>query len=157
MGLLAARSAALPVWDFERPGAGACVPACYGVSTQSNAEAWIWMEDVREYTDGGPAGTWPHTNYALAAERLGLFNGAYLTGQPIPQQPWLNQGDWRTRLQGGERYFGDLPSYRRHPLSLDDPDEQVTWLEQLWNRRLRLAKDERRPALLLPQRSSGAT
>ncbi len=119
-------------------------PACYGVADQSDVETWIWMEDVREYTDGGAAGTWPQTHFALAAERLGLFNGAYLIGQPIPQQPWLNQGDWRTRLQGGERYFADLPSYRRHPLSRRAiPQEQVAWLEQLWYRRRQLAHELR--------------
>jgi hypothetical protein len=48
------------------------------------------MEDVKN--DIGPK--WPLEHYGVVACHLGQFNGAYLTGKPLPAYPWLN-AQWR--------------------------------------------------------------
>ena len=127
---------------------GLTAPQCYGVAEPAEDQAWIWMEDVREAGDTDAAGRWRLAQFGRAAERLGLYNGAYLAGrQPLrqpTQQPWLNRGDWRARLQGGEALFADLPAYRRHPLAQRMiPDAMVPQFVGLWERRSQLADELR--------------
>jgi hypothetical protein len=66
---------------------GISAPRCLGVTEYLDGICWLWLEDVQEAV-GQP---WSLSEFGLAAFRLGRFNGAYLTGRPIPSFPWLSQ------------------------------------------------------------------
>jgi hypothetical protein len=68
--------------DHLPPGLRA--PRCYGV-VEKDSGAWAWIEYIKECTDR----RWSLENFLRAAHRLGQFQGAYLNGTPLPQQPWL--------------------------------------------------------------------
>jgi hypothetical protein len=78
---------------------GLRAPRCYGCDEPEDGTAWLWLEHVRE--DGDRA--WPPARWALAAQHLGQFNGAYLTGgalwAPLPHAPWLGGRRLRTWLE----------------------------------------------------------
>jgi len=67
---------------------GLTAPRCLAVEKRPDETTWLWLEEV---TDDHP-GPWPRDRYALAARALGRFNGAYLTGAPLPTYPWLSRG-----------------------------------------------------------------
>jgi hypothetical protein len=71
------------ILDNLPPGIRA--PRCHGSDGAPDGLAWIWLEDVAE---DGPA-RWPLARWALAAQHLGQFNGAYGAGLPLPRAPWL--------------------------------------------------------------------
>lgn len=68
-------------------------PRCYGVTEHPNDEWRIWLEDIQETPK-----SWTMERHSIAARHLGQFNGAYLTGRPLPaEQPWMYRGrarDW---------------------------------------------------------------
>jgi hypothetical protein len=66
------------------PG-GIRAPRCYGVVEKSPGVIWLWLEEVRDASESG----WQLDQYERAAACLGRFNGAYLTGRPLPNHPWL--------------------------------------------------------------------
>jgi hypothetical protein len=59
-------------------------PRYYGLS-EHDGQGWLWMEHIIE---NAPQ-SWTKDNYTFAAHQLGRFNGAYLTGLPLPDAPWL--------------------------------------------------------------------
>ncbi len=69
------------------PG-GLAAPRCLAVEAQPDGTTRLWLEAV---ADAHP-GPWPLDRYALVARHLGRFNGAYLAGAPLPDQPWLSRG-----------------------------------------------------------------
>ena len=69
------------------PG-GLATPRCLAVEAQPDGTTRVWLEAV---VDAHP-GPWPVDRYSLAARHLGRFNGAYLAGTPLPEQPWLSRG-----------------------------------------------------------------
>ena len=75
--------------------AGFGAPHCYGRDELPDGSIWLWLEHVRD--DGAPR--WPIARWALAARHLGQFNGAYLTGRPLPHAPWLAGGRLRAWLE----------------------------------------------------------
>jgi hypothetical protein len=82
----------------DLPG-GLAAPRCYGVTDESEHEAWIWLEDIPQ-----PTVPWTMDRHALAGFHLGQFNGAYLTGRPMPPDvDWLLQGGrtpgWIARVE----------------------------------------------------------
>jgi hypothetical protein len=58
-------------------------PRFYAVQ-QTFESAWIWMEYIQ--TD---CSKWGLDEYAFAARQIGQWNGAYLTGTPLPTETWL--------------------------------------------------------------------
>jgi tRNA A-37 threonylcarbamoyl transferase component Bud32 len=93
------------------PQIGLTTPIIYDCTELPNV-CWIWMEDV-------PADqqTWDWTDYRLVARRLGRFNGAYLTGHPIPDYPWLSD-EWHCRIIPRlADVFDHLDDYLEHPLA----------------------------------------
>src|SRR3954471_3691615 len=70
------------------PG-GLAAPRCLAVEAQPDGTTRLWLEAV---TDAYP-GPWLRDRYAVVARLLGRFNGAYLAGTPLPDQPWL-RGGW---------------------------------------------------------------
>jgi hypothetical protein len=118
------------------PG-GLAAPRCLAVETQSDETTRLWLEAV---TDSHP-GPWPLDRYVQVARNLGRFNGAYLAGAPLPDQPWLSRGWLRGFVEPSGPYVADLeqlagpgsrPLPRRHY-----PPPVVCELERLWTERER--------------------
>jgi hypothetical protein len=88
----------------DLPG-GLVAPRCFGDEDSEAPGAdgflWLWLEDVRESISG----RWPFSRYGLAARHLGVFNGAYLTGCPLPSFPWLTERWLRSWLSQFPRFI----------------------------------------------------
>ncbi|HEX4744040.1 MAG TPA: hypothetical protein VFW12_05145 [Candidatus Limnocylindria bacterium] len=91
---------------LERLPPGIRAPRVYAID-ESAAEISLWLEEIVESVP-----VWPLSRYAVAARDLGRFNGAYLAGRPVPEQPPLG-ADW---LAGWVAMTG-----QRAPEFLDDP------------------------------------
>jgi hypothetical protein len=95
---------------------------------------WLWLEDIRDGYDR----RWPLAYFGVAARHLGLFNGAYLAGAPLPRFPWLLEqwAEWHSEPWAIAVY---LPEVER----------QVRRVEARWPLPPRLT--ERGPQLLRDQ------
>ena len=105
-------------------------PRCYGVADRADGSCWIWLEDL------GPTGQeWQTEQYWHAAHRLGEFNGHYLTGNPLPSDPWLNRDflpQWLNRAPG----MTQLDQALTHPLVRRlCPDDVLVGYHRLWKAR----------------------
>ena len=69
------------------PGGNVTAPTCYAVEERPDGSLRLWLEDVKDDI-GSP---WPVEQYAVVAHHLGQFNGAYLTGQAFPSEPWVTR------------------------------------------------------------------
>jgi hypothetical protein len=85
------------------PG-GLTAPRCLAVETQPDGTTRLWLEAV---IDAHP-GPWPLNHYALVARHLGRFNGAYLAGTSLPEQPWLSRGWLRSVVEASGPALADL-------------------------------------------------
>jgi hypothetical protein len=61
-------------------------PRFYRVDERPEGD-WVWMEHA---ADDRP-GLWQLKDFAFAARQLGVWNGTYLAGKPMPNQPWLSR------------------------------------------------------------------
>ena len=87
-------------------------PKCLGISEPSDDECWIWLEDIAN--DVGPI--WPLSQFGPVARHLGQFNGAYLSGEPMPSEPWLSVGWLRELISNSESGIDLLRDSLTHPL-----------------------------------------
>src|SRR5215207_1065172 len=85
------------------PG-GLAAPRCLAVETQPDGTSWLWLEGI---TDAYP-GPWPLERYVWVARVLGRFNGAYLAGVPLPDQPWLSRGFLRGWVEASGQAVAEL-------------------------------------------------
>jgi tRNA A-37 threonylcarbamoyl transferase component Bud32 len=93
------------------PETGLRTPVIYECTAFPDA-CWIWMEDIQSEKQ-----PWGLTDYRLIARRLGRFNGAYLTGHPIPDHAWLSD-QWHCRIVPPlADVFDNLDDYLQHPLA----------------------------------------
>jgi Phosphotransferase enzyme family len=75
--------------------------------------AWIAMEDLA----AGDHRPWPHGRFREVARQLGIFNGEYLAGRPVPTDAWLSQ-DWlRGWTEEARPLMNVLPTVSRHPVA----------------------------------------
>jgi hypothetical protein len=133
------------------PG-GLSTPRCLAVEAQPDGTSRLWLEAV---TDAHP-GPWPLDRYALVARDLGRFNGAYLAGAPLPEQPWLSRGWLRDFVEPSgpnvadlERLAGPGASPLMRQLYLSPVVSEIT---RLWTERERfLAALDRLPRTLCHQ------
>lgn len=86
-------------------------PRCYGVVGYPDDEVWMWLEDIREEGDG----KWSLEQFGVAAYQLGQFNGAYLAGRPLPDEPWLTRGRVRVYLEMCAPLIPELPTLVQNP------------------------------------------
>ncbi len=107
--------------------AGLAAPRCYGVDEGADGVR-LWLEDIAE-----PSGTrWSLARYGEAARHLGRFNGAYLTGRSLPEEPWL----CRDLLRWREPAI--TPFWDRSANTKDDSLAQRGWPGELAARGRRL-------------------
>lgn len=110
---------------------GVVAPRCFAVVDEEDV-CWCWIEDVGD--ESMPR--WSLEKYWRAARCLGRFNGAYLTGRPLPQKEWFGHGRERTWLQKSEQVFQDLERWTDHPFAqswLSQESQQR--MKQFWQRR----------------------
>jgi len=69
---------------LEQLPSGVRAPRCYGVMENEDG-AWVWTEYIQEATGK----QWSLDYFQRTARQLGRFQGAYLCGTPLPDQPWL--------------------------------------------------------------------
>jgi len=86
-------------------------PRFYGVK-EMDGEAWIWMEYIEDIAPP----RWTDENYIFAAHQLGRMDGAYLTGTPLPDYPWLNITQCRSWFTGFGNAIKDLPNIWENPI-----------------------------------------
>ena len=97
---------------LENLPAGLAAPRCLDVVEQPEGDFWLWLEEVND--DIGA--NWPLEHYGVVARHLGQFNGAYLTGKPIPTYPWLSEGWVRGRTDQADSHMAQLRDNLDHPL-----------------------------------------
>jgi hypothetical protein len=91
---------------------GIAAPQVYEIMEQADESIWLWLEAITETVDK----EWTLETYGFAAQQLGRFNGAYLTGQPLPSGAWVSH-DWlRTYVDEYAPVVERLPELQKHPL-----------------------------------------
>ena len=70
-------------------------PSAYRV-VDRDGEAYIWMEHIT-----APSSRWRPEDFRRAARAAGLSAGAFLTGRPVPDEPWLVRGFLGSLLADG--------------------------------------------------------
>jgi hypothetical protein len=113
--------------------AGLEAPRCFG-HTEPDGQHHLWLEDL-----GSDTMRWRLEDYGRAARALGRFNGAYLTGRPLPVAGWLSRQWLRSWLAEGAAAVRELPRFQRHPLvHRVYPPEVLDRLLRLWAHRQEL-------------------
>jgi len=64
-------------------------PRCIDVLENPDGSIWLCLEEVKDEA----ARPWSLESYARAARQLGQFNGAFLAGGALPDEPWITH-DW---------------------------------------------------------------
>ncbi len=124
-------------WLQHLPGP-LVAPRCLAtgeIAATDNELAWIAMEDLRAL-DHRP---WPAGQFREVARHLGIFNADYLSGRPLPTDPWLSR-DWlRGWTELAEPQIALLPTVSSHPVAgrIFTPDI-VDDLIELWDQREKL-------------------
>lgn len=111
---------------------GLRAPRCFGCDELEDGTFWLWLEHIQE--DGERA--WPPERWALAARRLGQFNGAYLDGRPLPSAPWLGARRLRTWLNHHRPLVARIAAAPRNPeVHQWWPSSVVDAILRLWDER----------------------
>jgi hypothetical protein len=110
------------------PGA-LVAPRCYAIQERADDRVWLWMEDVQESTS-----TWTMAHYNLAARHLGQFNGAYLSGYPLPKaETWLTWGRVRPWIPILPSWLALADQYAQTPVIQGIfPGETLARMQRLW-------------------------
>jgi hypothetical protein len=112
---------------------GLAAPRCFG-HTEHGSQHQLWLEDL-----GTDAIRWRLDDYGKAAQSLGRFNGAYLTGRSLPMAGSLSRQWLRSWLAEGAAAVHELPRIRQHPLvQRVYPPEVLDRLLRLWAHRQEL-------------------
>ena len=93
---------------------------------------WIWMEDIED-----DKGEWTLADFGDIAERLGRFNGAWLTAKPLPDFDSLTT-NWHSAIVPAlAPAFHDLDRLLESPLArLTLPIEDKDEITEIWHDRL---------------------
>lgn len=117
----------------DLPG-GLVAARCYAVEDRPDGQTWLWMEAIAD--DPTP---WSPSQFALAAEALGRFNGAWLGGTPLPSASWLSR-DWlRLRVETSGPTVAELShladSGANAVMRQAFPPSRVAAMTRLWDER----------------------
>ncbi len=113
---------------------GLSIPRCYEAEEMGDGSFWLWLEKAQSHV---PA-PWPLSRFRLAAYHLGLFNGPYLAGRPLPEYAWLSKG--MTRIWAEENVYtlaliAQAEAWESPPLRLAFPYPVRQRLLRLWEER----------------------
>ena len=93
---------------------------------------WIWMEFVKKNDHH----QWTLNDYEKVGHCLGLFNGAFLTGNSMPQEPWLSHFWHCAIIPPLADVFDNLEKHLEHPLNQTAlPLEEKETILDLWQMR----------------------
>jgi hypothetical protein len=84
--------------------AGVVAPRCFAVAERPDGTTWLWLEAI---VDEQP-GPWSLDRHVRVARRLGQFNGAYLVGEPPPDEAWLDHRMFRDVVQSAGAVVANL-------------------------------------------------
>ena len=89
---------------------------------------WVWMEDIIDTKQN-----WTMRDYQNAARHIGRFNGAYMTGQHLPDYEWLSH-DWHCAITPAlTDTFEQLDMLLEHPLAQHAlPIEEKESILSIW-------------------------
>jgi hypothetical protein len=146
---------------------GLSAPQCWGITEFPNGEFGLWLEEVVDEIGD----VWPLARFRLAAQHLGQFNGAYLSGQcPLPAFSWISRKrareelkQWAAAMAQPDRTFSDPLVQKFYPPDivadvLDLWAKRETWLTVLERLPQTLCyKDAWRPNLFSRQGADGQT
>jgi hypothetical protein len=121
---------------LTRLPAGIAAPRCYGITQVGETDYQIWLEDVRETMP-----VWSLERYGTSARHLGQFNGAYLSGYPLPlEHPWIGYGRTQEWLGFGEQFRESFPVHAQADVNRRWLSERsVKRVLKLWAQRHALA------------------
>jgi len=90
-------------------------PRCFGIEEPAGDQPWIWMADVA----GIPSTDWPMDRFYAALSHLGESQGAYLCGEPLPEDDWFDTSWWLRKhaRAGEERTRQGLAAAGAHPVA----------------------------------------
>jgi hypothetical protein len=115
----------------DLPG-GLVPPRCYGATERRDGTTWIWMEEVRDEVHQ----RWPLEYYGSVARCLGQFNGAYLTGKPLPDDPWLTRQHLCQYVENAAPAVERLLNSMDHPLIQRAlPGISAGFIQEIWEER----------------------
>ena len=105
-------------------------PRIYGTEDFGDT-CWIWMEDSEDIKD-----EWSLADFHNIALRLGRFNGAWLTQNPLPDYDWLGH-NWHSAIVPPlADSFDELDRALEHPLvRVALPIDAKAEIESIWNDR----------------------
>ncbi|QKS45876.1 phosphotransferase [Paenibacillus cellulosilyticus] len=78
-------------------------PKCFSIDHLDDGSIWLWLEDV-----GHELQQWDKDAYRLACKRLGQFQAAYLVGETLPSNEWINSRWMRSWIQECMSYRSEL-------------------------------------------------
>jgi len=97
---------------------------------------WIWMEDIVDLKL-----EWTLDDYRAIARRLGRFNGAYLTGQVLPDYEWLSQAWHCAIVPALADSFHNLECCLENPLAGRTlPHKAKAGIQAIWRERATFIK-----------------
>ncbi|WP_162848552.1 phosphotransferase [Paenibacillus nanensis] len=99
--------------------------ACYLVEESPDGTLWLWME----YMDGEYAATMEQ--FSFIARQLGLFNGAYVTGEKaLPAYDWICKGWLRSWTTASRLYSPNVEAYI-NSIAKGDCRAKWEWYEEI--------------------------
>lgn len=102
-----------------------------GTSEFPDGICWLWLEDIRDSLE-----QWTIQDYGRVARDIGQFNGAFLTGTPLPQHSWVSSNWIRGYISLSAPAMEPLRNSLEHPLVRRwYPGNASDDLFRLWNQR----------------------
>ena len=115
----------------DLPG-GIQAPACYGETERPDGSVWLWLENITDQSEG----PWPLDRYTEVARHLGQFNGAYVAGRPLPEDPWLSRHWLSQWVEAAAPAVAELSRAASHPLVRQVyPSQVIEAYTRLWAER----------------------
>lgn len=107
-------------------------PHYLGSDDTADGAVWLWLEQIREEGER----RWPLARWALTAQHLGRFNGAYRTERSLPGEPWLTGQRLRKWLDRHGPLVAKIAEAPRNPLVRHWwPPSIVERILRLWDER----------------------
>ena len=113
----------------EIPG-GIRAPRCLGTVVRPGESEWVWLELISDDADR----RWTLDHFAIAARKLGEFNGSYLGSRPLPEAPWLSCQWTRQKVESAALGLGKFEHMTAHPLvARAFPPVVVNAIRRMWD------------------------